>query len=259
MFTLPYKPPPGQEHDENQPGLGEGLQRLRLPFPELSLNTRIARFADSTRLRQYEEAWSICAARIQETLASLHDASLDRIVTFVRSRPSDTDPLALYAALSGGRVPLKTGLILGRFPSTSSAPARPDLTVTTPATGASPGSSSLIYNSLIRQLVHPSRSRDTADQFKSVIVSRLTSRECSNIKNALRSLIAGFVGSDADLEADDDDDEDAASCTLRDLQEEPVLTCASWRGTGLRAAEKRGPAQEYAHGPGRSAKPRRVV
>lgn len=40
------------------------------------------------------------------------------------------------------------------------------------------------------------------------LVSRLASRDCSSIKNALRSLIGGFVGSDVEIEADDEDDED---------------------------------------------------
>ena len=36
----------------------------------------------------------------------------------------------------------------------------------------------------------------------------MTSRDCSNIKNALRSLIGGFIGSDLDVELEDDEDED---------------------------------------------------
>ncbi|GAA5910943.1 uncharacterized protein JCM6883_000651 [Sporobolomyces salmoneus] len=162
VFTLPYKPELAEEVSESSPPL------------------------DTTRVKQYEQAWSICQSRIQSTLSSLHDASLDRIINFVRSSSSsDSDSLALYTALTGGTIPLKTGLILG----------------------ASPGSSSLIYNSLIRQLVYPS-AEAAAERAKPVLVSRLTSRECSNIKNALRSLIAGFVGSDAELELDDEDEED---------------------------------------------------
>ncbi|GAA5845942.1 hypothetical protein JCM5353_008175 [Sporobolomyces roseus] len=161
VFTLPYKPQVDQD----------------------TLNEPVAA---PERLKSYEEAWTICHSRIQSTLSSLHDASLDQIVDFVKTEPSTTDPLALYTALSGN-VPLKTGLILG----------------------ASPGSSSLIFSSLIRQLVQPTTANDTRKR-KPTIVSRLTSRECSNIKNALRSLIAGFVGSDADLELDDDEEEDEA-------------------------------------------------
>ena len=41
------------------------------------------------------------------------------------------------------------------------------------------------------------------------LVSRLASRDCSSIKNALRSLIGGFVGSDVEIEADDEDERSA--------------------------------------------------
>ena len=53
--------------------------------------------------------------RTQSVLSSLHDASLDQIVAYVRSCPSDSQ--SLYAAL-GGRAPIRSGLIIG-------APSRP--------------------------------------------------------------------------------------------------------------------------------------
>ncbi|GAA5932677.1 uncharacterized protein JCM15063_002175 [Sporobolomyces koalae] len=161
---------------------------LTLPHkPRSEESRRDSPSVDPERIKLYDQAWSICHARIQTTLASLHDQSLDQIVTFVKTLPSDSDPLALYTALTGGKVPLKTGLILG----------------------ASPGSSSLVFTSLLRQLrlAPAGQSIDTRVD-KPCLVSRLTSRECSNIKNALKSLIAGFVGSDVELELDDDDDDD---------------------------------------------------
>lgn len=76
-------------------------------------------------------------------------------------------------------------------------------------TGASPGSSSLLYSSLVRQLSGTaSGDSDAAASSRPCLVSRLTSRDCSNIKNALRSLIGGFIGSDLDVELEDDEDED---------------------------------------------------
>ncbi|GAA6050059.1 hypothetical protein JCM3770_001349 [Rhodotorula araucariae] len=144
-------------------------------------------FADPTALELYEQAWNTCNERIHSILSSLHDASLDQIVAFVRSSPNDTQ--SLYAALSG-RVPLRAGLIVG----------------------ASPGSSSLLYSSLTRQLAQTGHHRmsesDLSPSHRPCIVARLASRDCSNIKNALRSLIGGFVGSDVEIEADDEDDED---------------------------------------------------
>ncbi|BGP37813.1 Origin recognition complex subunit 3 [Rhodotorula kratochvilovae] len=161
VFTLPYKPGAQEENADDD-------------------------FADSAALELYEQAWSTCSQRIQSTLSSLHDASLDQIVAFVRSSPNDTQ--SLYAALSG-QLPLRSGLIIG----------------------ASPGSSSLLYSSLTRQLTHPtagSTEANVAPPHRSCIVSRLASRDCSNIKNALRCLIGGFVGSDIEIEADDEDEDD---------------------------------------------------
>lgn len=77
-----------------------------------------------------------------------------------------------------------------------------------PPTGASPGSSSLLYSSLVRQLSGPTSGDSDAASSRPCLVSRLTSRDCSNIKNALRSLIGGFIGSDLDVELEDDEDED---------------------------------------------------
>ncbi|GAA5820712.1 hypothetical protein JCM10212_000837 [Sporobolomyces blumeae] len=163
--------------------------------------------ADLNRVRLYERAWGACHAKIQSTLSSLHDASLDQITQFVRSEATNDDPLSLFSALSDTTL-LKTGLILG----------------------ASPGSSSLIFSALTRQLTDPSAPQTSAqpraaseaqdcspspaapllDRPSPVLVSRLTSRDCSNIKNSLRSLISGFIGSDAELEVDEDDEDQEA-------------------------------------------------
>lgn len=48
----------------------------------------------------------------------------------------------------------------------------------------------------------------TAQSARPCRVSRLASRDCSNIKNALRSLIGGFIGSDMNAELGDDEDEE---------------------------------------------------
>ncbi|GAA5904649.1 hypothetical protein JCM8208_004840 [Rhodotorula glutinis] len=185
VFTLPYKP-------SASPAPGDQA------------------FADPAQLALYDHAWKACNSKIQSVLSSLHDASLDQIVAYVRSRPSDAQ--SLYAAL-GGRAPIRSGLIIG----------------------ASPGSSSLLYSSLTRQLTSPAprappaaadadadpSPRSEADLARPCLVSRLASRDCSNIKNALRSLIGGLVGSDVEIEADDEDDEDevvggwAPSTTLK--------------------------------------------
>ncbi|GAA5894557.1 hypothetical protein JCM5296_005129 [Sporobolomyces johnsonii] len=188
VFTLPYKP---QEDDEEDQAL----------------------FSDPLALELYQQAWSACNARIQSTLSGLHDASLDQIVSFVHASRND-DP-SLYAALSG-RTPLRTGLILG----------------------ASPGSSSLLFSSLIRQLTRPltPSSSSAASPSKPCIVSRLTSRDFSNIKNALRSLIAGFVGSDIEIEMDEEDEDDEGvgyaprTSTLKSalLVPEDMLNLTAW-------------------------------
>ncbi|TNY23682.1 origin recognition complex subunit 3 N-terminus-domain-containing protein [Rhodotorula diobovata] len=166
VFTLPYKPAQPSDHEHDA-------------------------FADEAALARYDQAWSTCNAKINSILASLHDASLDQIVAYVRSPPSDAQ--SLYAALAG-RAPIRAGLIIG----------------------ASPGSSSLLYASLTRQLAAPDPRPDphsagampSATPRRPCLVSRLASRDCSSIKNALRSLIGGFVGSDVEIEADDEDDED---------------------------------------------------
>ncbi|BGP22666.1 origin recognition complex subunit 3 [Rhodotorula toruloides] len=145
-------------------------------------NETEADFADDAAVETYQRAWNECHGRIQATLSSLHDASLDQIVAFVRAPKDGGD--SLYIALSG-RALLRTGLIVG----------------------ASPGSSSLLYASLVRQLTWPSSANQPA-QRSSSLVSRLASRDCSNIKNALRSLIGGFIGSDIEIEADDEGDEE---------------------------------------------------
>ncbi|GAA5837528.1 hypothetical protein JCM9279_006781 [Rhodotorula babjevae] len=171
VFTLPYKPSAS-------------------PPPENDA------FAGPAALALYDQAWKTCSSKIQSVLSSLHDASLDQIVAYVRSRPNDSQ--SLYAAL-GGRAPIRSGLIVG----------------------ASPGSSSLLYSSLTRQLTSPAPRAPPAaaanddplfaHEPRSCIVSRVASRDCSNIKNALRSLIGGFVGSDVEMEADDEDEDDEVS------------------------------------------------
>ncbi|BGP05881.1 Origin recognition complex subunit 3 [Rhodotorula toruloides] len=157
VFTLPYKANDAQEQAE-------------------------ADFADAAALEAYQSAWNECNGKIQATLSSLHDASLDQIVAFVRTAAGGGD--SLYTALSGQAL-LRTGLIVG----------------------ASPGSSSLLYSSLIRQLTR-STSMNSSTPQRPCLVSRLASRDCSNIKNALRSLIGGFIGSDVEIEADDEGEEE---------------------------------------------------
>ncbi|KPV75780.1 uncharacterized protein RHOBADRAFT_52808 [Rhodotorula graminis WP1] len=142
VFTLPYKPFASPVSDDDA-------------------------FADPAVLALYDQAWKTCNSKIQSVLSSLHDASLDQIVAYVRSRPSDAQ--SLYAAL-GGRAPVRSGLIIG----------------------ASPGSSSLLYSSLTRQLTSPAPrpppaadandDPSPADHPRPCIVSRLASRDCSNIK-----------------------------------------------------------------------------
>ncbi|GAA5881279.1 hypothetical protein JCM3774_000950 [Rhodotorula dairenensis] len=155
VFTLPCKPTPDDGSDD---------------------------LAASRGVEAYRAAWNACHHRIQDTLSTLHDASLDQIVAFVRA--SDSVDAQLYAALAS-RVLLRTGLIIG----------------------ASPGSASLLYSSLVRQLSGAGSDNPEASS-QPCLVSRLTSRDCSNIKNALRTLIGGFIGSDIDVELDDDDDEE---------------------------------------------------
>ncbi|GAA5822740.1 hypothetical protein JCM11251_004361 [Rhodosporidiobolus azoricus] len=140
-------------------------------------------YTDPVRAELYQHAWTECNDRIQTTLSTLHDASLDQIVAFTHAS-REAAKGSLYTALSG-RVPLRTGLIVG----------------------ASPGSSSLLYSSLTRLLstANPTSSTSASEP---CIVSRLSSRDCSNIKNALRSLIGGFVGSRANVEVVDEDEEE---------------------------------------------------
>ncbi|BGP18746.1 Origin recognition complex subunit 3, partial [Rhodosporidiobolus nylandii] len=166
-------------------------------------------FTDAANLELYEQAWNACNAQIQTTLSSLHDASLDQIVSFVHAS-ADTAG-SLYSALSG-RVPLPTGLIVGAYP----------------------GSSSLLYSSLIRLLTRPSSSSNPAAQAP-CIVSRVSSRDCSNIKNALRSVIGGFVGSAANVEIEDDDEEEemevaSGPATLKSalIVPEDMLNLKAW-------------------------------
>ncbi|GAA5979191.1 hypothetical protein JCM11641_008456 [Rhodosporidiobolus odoratus] len=145
-------------------------------------------FSDAASLERYEQAWTECSKQIQTTLSSLHDASLDQIVNFVHTSRATSN--SLYSVLAG-REPLRTGLIVG----------------------ASPGSSSLLYSSLIR-LLSSSSTVEEADRQTPTLVSRVSSRDCSNIKNALRSLIGGFVGGVASVELDEgeeDDDMDLAA------------------------------------------------
>ncbi|KAL8293081.1 hypothetical protein RQP46_000775 [Phenoliferia psychrophenolica] len=161
IFTLPYKPPAAPQGEEQEQEQEED---------------------DLLRRRQlYETAWGACHERIQATVARLHDASLDEIKHFVHSTSTADSPTNLLAALTG-RPPIRTGLIIG----------------------AGPGTSSLLFSALSRQLVDSEEGRDPC------IVSRFTSRECSNIKSAMRALISGFVGSAAPDVEDDQDGEDEA-------------------------------------------------
>jgi hypothetical protein len=79
--------------------------------------------------------------------------------------------------------------------------------------GASPGSSSLLFSSLCRQLTTvPAKDETRAERTPRhpCIVSRITSRDCTNIKSAMRTLIAGFIGSGSasgDNEYYDDEEE----------------------------------------------------
>ncbi|BGP29911.1 Origin recognition complex subunit 3 [Rhodotorula toruloides] len=157
VFTLPYKANDAQEQAR-------------------------ADFADAAALEAYRSAWTECNGKVQATLSSLHDASLDQIVAFVRTAADGGD--SLYTALSG-RALLRTGLIVG----------------------ASPGSSSLLYSSLVRQLTRPAPANSSSPR-RPCLVSRLASRDCSNTKNALRSLIGGFIGSDIEIEADEEGEEE---------------------------------------------------
>ena len=138
-------------------------------------------------------------------MSTLHDASLDQIVAFVRT--PESDDADLYATLSG-RALLRTGLVVGalvHLPKRRQNTTHADCPL---PTGASPGSSSLLYSSLVRQLSGTTSSDSDAASSRPCLVSRLTSRDCSNIKNALRSLIGGFIGSDLDVELEYDEDED---------------------------------------------------
>ena len=74
--------------------------------------------------------------------------------------------------------------------------------------GASPGSSSLLFTSLCRQLT-TAPAVIFGEERPPCIVSRLTSRDCASIKSALRALIAGFLGSaPADDEQGEEGDEE---------------------------------------------------
>ncbi|GAA6023827.1 hypothetical protein JCM10207_005386 [Rhodosporidiobolus poonsookiae] len=181
---------------------------LTLPHKPADEEEDANTFTEPANLDLYTRAWSTCNAQIQTTLSSLHDASLDQIVAFVHASDKGRD--SLYAALSG-YVPLPTGLIIG----------------------ASPGSSSLLYSSLIRQLAHPAPAQDT--HTRPCLVSRLSSRDCSNIKNALRSLIGGFVGSAANVELEEDDEDEeldiaTGPATLKSalLVPEDMLNLTGW-------------------------------
>ncbi|KAI5479599.1 origin recognition complex subunit 3 [Pseudohyphozyma bogoriensis] len=137
-------------------------------------------FDQNAGYQLYSQAWTATSQRIQETLSTLHDASLDSIVRFVHPPPASLSSTPTLLSRLSSSKPLKTGLIIG----------------------VSPGSSSHFFTALCRQLVAPqSASDDDADEAPSeCLVSRITSRDCGNVKNALKALMGGFMRNVVDAE-----------------------------------------------------------
>ncbi|GAA5968734.1 hypothetical protein JCM3765_000851 [Sporobolomyces pararoseus] len=203
IFTLPYKPP--------------SVASTSSP----SSSTPSDPFAiDPRRKKLYEKNWNSLNFKIQQTLSNLNDQSLNEIVKFVlqsnnnQSQEGENDQFEMYKVLtnqenndgkgkSKSRELLKTGLILG----------------------ASSGTSSFVYNSLIKQLEGQRKDKGKG-KGKGVLVSRLNSRDCGNsIKNCLRSIISGFISQHnhdifhhQEVEEEEDDEEG---------DDQPTMTCSS--------------------------------
>ncbi|ORY59430.1 origin recognition complex subunit 3 N-terminus-domain-containing protein [Leucosporidium creatinivorum] len=195
VFHLPYKPPTEPVVDD--------------PFSP-----------DELWFRLYEHAWAATSSRIHATLSSLHDASLDEIVSFVdQSRDAGSTLLAALA----GRASLRTGLIVGANPTSSpllfSALIR-QITAPPPASTTSPAAEEpmdLDDRTPPPEMPAPKAPSGSSSARHPCIVSRLTSRECGNIKNAMRSLIAGFIGNAPEM-LDDDEDEDGPAIVTSKLK-----------------------------------------
>ncbi|KAM0792317.1 hypothetical protein ACM66B_005002 [Microbotryomycetes sp. NB124-2] len=158
----------------------------------------------------YTNAWTRANNRINLTLNSLHDAALDEIVDFVNS--SDQSASSLLTALSG-RVLLPTGLIVG----------------------ASPSSAGLLFTALCRQLsesaLEPASKRaGKQPEVPACLVSRLSARNCPNIKTALRVLNAGFINKSTLKAFDDDDGSNIAASSLKSatLPAEDLQNLLAW-------------------------------
>lgn len=79
--------------------------------------------------------------------------------------------------------------------------------------GTSPGSSSLLFTALARQLTHRDNVEE-GDEPTPCIVSRIRSRDCAKIKNALRSILAGFVGTEVERDDEVEDfQEQVSACS----------------------------------------------
>lgn len=92
--------------------------------------------------------------------------------------------------------------------------------------GVNPTSSSLLFSSLCKQLTSPPEVEDEMEQDDEekldslssrkkrrinspCLVSRITSRDCVNIKLALRTIISGFIGHKSQANDDGEDEDDA--------------------------------------------------
>lgn len=133
----------------------------------------------------------------------------------------------------------------------SPSPPRPSALLTPsadpsrdPPAGASPGSSSLLFAALTKQLTTSGRN----------VVARLSSRDCATVKSALRGLVASFVGVPPDAEDEEDWEEDgtqvfASGPKAASLAPDDVQNLAVWYAHRYRKAGSAGKNMEAAGEP----------
>ncbi|KAM0753608.1 hypothetical protein T439DRAFT_377780 [Meredithblackwellia eburnea MCA 4105] len=207
---LQYRPPPNSADSDH-----EEEQDLQLNDPLLL-----------ARQELYAEAWSQVSARIRSTIAGLHDSSLNQVTTFVHT--SRAKATSLLAVLSGKPL-IPTGIIIG----------------------VGPGTSSLVFTALDRQLSQSHPQLDEEPQLDDgdveintpSLVSRLSSRDCPNLKSALRALTAGFVGHASLREntvIDDEEEDEAGTAGTKAgaLAPEDMLNLVAWYQHQLRGGRE---------------------
>lgn len=154
---------------------------------------------------------------------------------------------SMLAVLSG-RPPIRTGLIIGTLPFSFSS-FQLALIPGWGAAGAGPGTSSLIFSALCRQLAAPKEG-----EREPCVVSRITSRECGNVKSAMRAVIAGFVGSafEGEDEGEGDEDQVRASWGLLDCGGRLLILLEfcrwEWWGRRLRRCWRRKTCRTWLRG-----------